>query len=76
MKVETRVRSLAENQEKLNMGSASGDIGKAVKMLERGSSIEEIIDICGLIDEEARLLMLVHGKGIKMTGTTESTVPA
>ncbi len=61
-RVEHQLRRLAERQEQLEMRDPSTHSHEhAIKLARSGASIEELVEICGLVRDEADLLIRLHG---------------
>lgn len=61
-RVEQQLRRLAERQEQLEMRDPSTHSHEhAIKLARSGASIEELVEICGLVRDEADLLICLHG---------------
>lgn len=62
VKVEHDMGDLHERQEKLSQQNVGGDspFGPAIRMVQGGAGIEDIMDTCGLSKAEAQLLHRMH----------------
>ena len=62
-KLETRTRRIIERQEQLeNNKHSERPYEQAIRMVQKGSSLEDIISVCNLSKGEADLIMMVHGQ--------------
>jgi len=58
---EKQMRQLAERQEQLDLSdSSSQPYQQAIKMSQKGASVGELIEICGLTRGEAELIAILH----------------
>lgn len=59
--IEQSGRRLKERQEQLELRD-SGDrlYSQAIRMVHKGCSIEELVEVCGLSRNEAALVMMMH----------------
>lgn len=58
--MERRQKNLAEQQEQVNIyESANQPYEQAIRMAEHGASIEELVDNCGVSENEAHLIELM-----------------
>ncbi|MDZ7804191.1 DUF2802 domain-containing protein [Thiohalophilus sp.] len=61
LEVERRQRRLAERQEQVDIyDSANQPYEHAIRMVEKGASVEQLVDVCGLSTNEAELLHMMH----------------
>ncbi len=61
-KLETRTRRIIERQEQLeNNSNGERPYEQAIRMVQKGSSIDDLISICNLSKGEANLIMMIHG---------------
>lgn len=61
LEMERRQRRLAERQEQLDIYDAANQpYEQAIRMVQNGSKIEELVDICGLSKTEAELIKIMH----------------
>ncbi|MFO8024594.1 DUF2802 domain-containing protein [Thiohalophilus sp.] len=61
LEVERRQRHLAERQEQVDIyDSANQPYEHAIRMVEKGASVEQLVDVCGLSTNEAELLHMMH----------------
>ena len=61
VKLEQKLRQLAERQDSLDLREPNSQIyNHAITLAHRGASIEELIDSCGLARNEAELVHLLH----------------
>jgi len=61
-KLETRTRRIIERQEQLeNNSNGERPYEQAIRMVQKGSSVDDLISICNLSKGEANLIMMVHG---------------
>lgn len=59
--MDTRLRKLSSRQETSDSHFENEEsFTKAIKLVKRGASINEIVDICDVNESEARLLLLMH----------------
>lgn len=64
-KVEQLIRRLGDRQDQLVMSDPEGrSHAHAIKIARQGASVEEVINICGLVREEAELLVRLHRPSI------------
>ena len=64
VKLEQKLRLLAERQDNLDMREPNSQIyNHAITLAHRGASIDELIDSCGLARNEAELIHLLHRQG-------------
>lgn len=60
--MEQRMRELADRQESLLMRDPeTRPYAQAIRMVQKGAPLEEIIDSCGLTRGEAELIVSLHG---------------
>lgn len=61
-KLETRTRRIIERQEQLeNSSNGERPYEQAIRMVQKGTSIDDLISICNLSKGEANLIMMIHG---------------
>lgn len=61
LEVERRQRRLAERQEQVDIyDSANQPYEHAIRMVEKGASVEQLVEVCGLSTNEAELLHMMH----------------
>ena len=61
LEVERRQRRLAERQEQVDIyESANQPYDHAIRMVEKGASVEQLVEVCGLSTNEAELLHMMH----------------
>ena len=61
LEVERRQRRLAERQEQVDIyESANQPYEHAIRMVEKGASVEQLVEVCGLSTNEAELLHMMH----------------
>ena len=61
LEVERRQRRLAERQEQVDIyDSANQPYEHAIRMVEKGASVEQLVEVCGLSTNEAELLHVMH----------------
>jgi hypothetical protein len=59
--LEKRSRSIKQRQEQLELRDGSRPYDQAIRMVHRGSSIDEIVSLCDLSRGEAELIQMMHG---------------
>jgi hypothetical protein len=58
---EKQMKQIAERQEQLDLSdSSSQPYQQAIKMSQKGASVSELIEICGLTRGEAELIAILH----------------
>lgn len=61
IRIEKRIRRLVERQEQLETSQNSGrPYDQAIRMVHKGSSLEDIMSVCELSRGEAELIMMMH----------------
>jgi len=61
-KLEARTRRIIERQEQMeNIKHTERPYEQAIRMVQKGSSVEDLISVCNLSKGEADLIMMVHG---------------
>ena len=61
LELERRQRNLAERQDSVDIyDSANQPYEQAIRMVQRGSKVSELVDICGLSQGEAELISMLH----------------
>lgn len=67
-KLEKRTRRIRERQEQLeNSKHAERPYEQAIRMVQKGTSIEDLMTVCNLSKGEADLIMMMHGEN-KLSG--------
>jgi len=67
-KLEKRTRRIKERQEQLeNSKHAERPYEQAIRMVQKGTSIEDLMTVCNLSKGEADLIMMMHGEN-KLSG--------
>ena len=62
-KLEARTRRIVERQEQMeNSKNSERPYEQAIRMVQKGSSVEDLISVCNLSKGEADLIMMVHGR--------------
>ena len=62
--VEQKLRRLAERQNQMDMrDQTTHTYGHAIKLVQRGANLEDIMENCGLPRGEAELLLNLHRSG-------------
>lgn len=60
-RMEQQLRRLAERQDQLDLRDpASHSYGHAIRLVQKGASVEDLVSECGLVRGEAELLMRLH----------------
>lgn len=59
-RLERRSRRIQERQEQLELHDSSRPYDQAIRMVHKGSSIDEIISLCDLSRSEAELIQMMH----------------
>lgn len=61
-RVEQQLRRLAERQDQLEMRDPDRHSHQhAIKLARGGAKLEELIEVCGIVHDEAELLIRLHG---------------
>lgn len=61
LEIERRQRRLVERQDQLDIyDPANQPYEQAVQMVQTGSNVTELVDVCGLSESEAELISLMH----------------
>ena len=61
LEVERRQRRLAERQDQMDLyDSANQPYDQAIKLVHKGASVEQLVEICGLNRGEAELIRMLH----------------
>ena len=61
LEIERRQRRLAERQDQLDIyESANQPYEHAIRMAQNGTSIDELVNMCGLSRNEAELIHMMH----------------
>jgi len=61
-RLESRTRRIKERQEQLeNSNHAERPYEQAIRMVQKGTSIEDLMSVCNLSKGEADLIMMMHG---------------
>lgn len=62
VRMEQQVRRLVERQDQIEMyASNTRPYSQAIQLVQRGASVEELINTCGLTRGEAELICVLHG---------------
>ncbi|MBI2779916.1 MAG: DUF2802 domain-containing protein [Gammaproteobacteria bacterium] len=60
-RMEQQLRRLAERQDQLDLRDpVSQSYGHAIRLVQKGASVEDLVSECGLVRGEAELLMRLH----------------
>ena len=61
LEIERRQRRLAERQDQMDIyDSANQPYEQAIRMVQNGAKVEELVKICGLSTNEAQLIHMMH----------------
>lgn len=61
LELERRQRHLAERQDSVDIYDAANQpYEQAIRMVQRGAKVSELVDICGLSQGEAELISMLH----------------
>ncbi len=62
VKLEQQIRRVLDRQDQLELRSSNErSYQQAIEMVQRGASVEELIQHCGLTRGEADLIVMLHG---------------
>ncbi len=60
--VEQRARQLKERQEQIELREQGERLyPQAIRMVQQGAGVDELISVCGLSRNEAELIVMMHG---------------
>ncbi len=70
---EKQMKQIAERQEQIDLtDSGSQPYQQAIKMVQKGSSVGELIEVCGLTRGEAELIAILHRMDNQESGGSSS----
>ena len=63
-RIESKLSTLADRQDQMDGGESSTTVSynQAIEMVHQGANVDQLMKSCGLLQEEAELLIQLHGQ--------------